>query len=70
MSASDRLRNLQVLEANDCYDSHVNTVIGVQYALFANSIRFLGTAYHHEKYLADAMSFKLPGCFALTGKSF
>ena len=39
---------------------------GVQWGLFAGAILHLGTARHHEKYLADAASFELPGCFAMT----
>jgi acyl-CoA oxidase len=39
---------------------------GVQFGLFAGSIQRLGTEYHHRKYLADAASTKLLGCFAMT----
>jgi acyl-CoA oxidase len=39
---------------------------GVQFGLFAGSIYLLGTRKHHEKYLADAASLRLPGCFAMT----
>ena len=39
---------------------------GVQWGLFAGAILHLGTARHHEKYLADAASWELPGCFAMT----
>ena len=39
---------------------------GVQWGLFAGAILHLGTARHHERYLADAASFDLPGCFAMT----
>lgn len=39
---------------------------GVQFGLFGGSIQNLGTKYHHEKYLCDAMEAKLPGCFAMT----
>jgi acyl-CoA oxidase len=40
--------------------------IGVQFGLFAGSIQRLGTEYHHRKYLIDAASAKLLGCFAMT----
>ena len=40
---------------------------GVQWGLFAGAILHLGTERHHERYLADAASFELPGCFAMTG---
>ena len=39
---------------------------GVQWGLFAGAILHLGTARHHENYLADAASWDLPGCFAMT----
>ncbi len=39
---------------------------GVQFGLFGGSIQNLGTAIHHQKYLSDAMTSKLPGCFAMT----
>jgi acyl-CoA oxidase len=39
---------------------------GVQFGLFGGAVRLLGTQRHHEKYLADIMSFQLPGCFAMT----
>jgi len=39
---------------------------GVQFGLFGGSIQNLGTEYHHKTYLADAMTAKLPGCFAMT----
>jgi acyl-CoA oxidase len=40
--------------------------LGVQFGLFAGSIQRLGTEYHHEKYLPDAASTILMGCFAMT----
>ena len=40
--------------------------IGVQFGLFAGSVQRLGTEYHHRKYLLDAASAKLLGCFAMT----
>jgi acyl-CoA oxidase len=40
--------------------------LGVQFGLFAGSIQRLGTEYHHEKYLPDAASTNLMGCFAMT----
>jgi acyl-CoA oxidase len=39
---------------------------GVQWGLFASAIHQLGTREHHEKWLPDALSLKLPGCFAMT----
>ena len=40
--------------------------LGVQFGLFAGSIQRLGTEYHHQKYLPDAASATLMGCFAMT----
>ncbi len=40
--------------------------LGVQFGLFAGSIQRLGTEYHHKKYLPDAATTKLMGCFAMT----
>src|SRR6266516_4272234 len=40
--------------------------IGVQYGLFGGVIRRLGTRRHHERYLRQAMTMELPGCFAMT----
>jgi acyl-CoA oxidase len=39
---------------------------GVQWGLFGGAILHLGTERHHERYLADIASLKLPGCFAMT----
>jgi acyl-CoA oxidase len=39
---------------------------GVQFGLFAGSIQRLGTESHHRKYLTDAGSCQLMGCFAMT----
>jgi acyl-CoA oxidase len=40
--------------------------LGVQFGLFAGTIQRLGTEYHHLKYLPDAGSATLMGCFAMT----
>jgi acyl-CoA oxidase len=40
--------------------------LGVQFGLFAGSIQRLGTEYHQQKYLPDAASATLMGCFAMT----
>ncbi|MEQ9229529.1 MAG: acyl-CoA dehydrogenase [Cyclobacteriaceae bacterium] len=48
--------------------SDLSTVIkfGVQFGLWGMSVYFLGTEKHHQKYLKDIGSLKLPGCFAMT----
>lgn len=39
---------------------------GVQWGLFGAAILHLGTAEHHDKWLPDVISLKLPGAFAMT----
>jgi acyl-CoA oxidase len=39
---------------------------GVQFGLFGGAVLHLGTKKHHDRYLADIASLKLPGCFAMT----
>ena len=39
---------------------------GVQWGLFGGAVENLGTARHHEKYVADTISLDLLGCFAMT----
>jgi acyl-CoA oxidase len=39
---------------------------GVQFGLFGGAILHLGTERHHERYLADLISGRLLGCFAMT----
>ncbi|WP_336658974.1 acyl-CoA dehydrogenase family protein [Leucobacter sp. USHLN153] len=39
---------------------------GVQWGLFGAAILHLGTAKHHERWLPDVISLKLPGAFAMT----
>ncbi|WP_431816689.1 acyl-CoA dehydrogenase [Gordonia jacobaea] len=39
---------------------------GVQWGLFGGAVENLGTAGHHEKYVADTISLDLLGCFAMT----
>jgi acyl-CoA oxidase len=39
---------------------------GVQFGLFGGAVLHLGTRKHHERYLSDITSLRLPGCFAMT----
>jgi acyl-CoA oxidase len=39
---------------------------GVQWGLFGGAVRNLGNSEHHQRYLADIMSLRLMGCFAMT----
>lgn len=47
-------------------DPSLQIKAGVQWGLFASAIYQLGTREHHEKWLPDALSMRLPGCFAMT----
>ena len=47
-------------------DLSLTVKTGVQWGLFGGAVQALGTARHHERYLADISSFALPGCFAMT----
>ena len=39
---------------------------GVQFGLFGGAVQQLGTERHHERYLRDIASLRLPGCFAMS----
>ncbi|MCW3012432.1 MAG: acyl-CoA oxidase domain protein [Solirubrobacterales bacterium] len=39
---------------------------GVQFGLWGGAVLHLGTERHHRAYLADTVTMKLPGCFAMT----
>jgi acyl-CoA oxidase len=39
---------------------------GVQFGLFGGAVQQLGTERHHERYLRDIATLKLPGCFAMS----
>ncbi|HQD97287.1 MAG TPA: acyl-CoA dehydrogenase [Propionicimonas sp.] len=47
-------------------DLSVNIKSGVQFGLFGGAVTNLGTAWHHDTYLADITSMKLLGCYAMT----
>jgi acyl-CoA oxidase len=47
-------------------DPSLQIKAGVQWGLFASAVLQLGTAYHHDKFLPDIMSLKVPGAFAMT----
>lgn len=47
-------------------DPSLQIKAGVQWGLFASAILHLGTERHHEAWLPDALSLKLPGAFAMT----
>ena len=47
-------------------DLSVLVKVGVQFGLFGGAILQLGTQRHHDEYLADIVSGRLLGCFAMT----
>ena len=47
-------------------DLSVLVKVGVQFGLFGGAILQLGTKAHHDAYLADLVTGKLMGCFAMT----
>jgi acyl-CoA oxidase len=47
-------------------DLSVLVKVGVQFGLFGGAILQLGTQRHHDRYLADVITGKLMGCFAMT----
>ena len=47
-------------------DLSVLVKVGVQFGLFGGAILQLGTARHHDAYLADIVAGRLLGCFAMT----
>lgn len=57
---------LAVAEILGAFDGSLLIKFGVHIGLFAGSIFNLGTERHHRDYLPKAISFELPGCFAMT----
>ena len=47
-------------------DLSVLVKVGVQFGLFGGAILQLGTKHHHDAYLADLITGKVMGCFAMT----
>ncbi len=47
-------------------DLSVLVKVGVQFGLFGGAILHLGTEHHHDRYLADLVSGRVMGCFAMT----
>ena len=47
-------------------DLSVLVKVGVQFGLFGGAVLQLGTTSHHDRYLADIVSGRLMGCFAMT----
>ncbi|GAA1815183.1 acyl-CoA dehydrogenase [Agromyces neolithicus] len=47
-------------------DPSLQIKAGVQWGLFGSAVVHLGTEYHHQTFLPDIMSLKVPGAFAMT----
>ena len=58
--------NIAAFQALVLADPSLQIKSGVQWGLFGAAILHLGTRTHHEKWLPDVMSLKLPGAFAMT----
>src|SRR5690606_28129249 len=58
--------NLAAFEELITADPSVAIKGGVQWGLFGAAILHLGTRPHHESWLPDAISMKVPGAFAMT----
>lgn len=55
-----------VFETLGYHDLSMVIKFGVQFGLFGGAILWLGTQYHHDKYLQKMGTMELPGCFAMT----
>lgn len=55
-----------IMEALSYHDLSLVIKFGVQFGLFGMSVYFLGTERHHQKFLRDIGTLRLPGCFAMT----
>ncbi|MEX0426291.1 acyl-CoA dehydrogenase [Nocardioides sp. DS6] len=64
--AGDVGASIAAFEALAYGDLSVLVKSGVQFGLFGGAILQLGTAPHHETYLADVVAGRLLGCFAMT----
>ena len=64
--AADMARFAVAFEMTAYFDISLTIKFGVQFGLFGGAINVLGTERHHKKYLPDAGTLELPGCFAMT----
>ncbi|HEX7052103.1 MAG TPA: acyl-CoA dehydrogenase [Longimicrobiales bacterium] len=62
----DIARSVAIFETIAFHDLSLLVKYGVHFGLFGGSIYFLGTRRHHEAYLRDVISMRLPGCYAMT----
>ena len=59
-------KSVAAFETIAFFDLSLLVKFGVHFGLFGGSVYQLGTNKHHDKYLRDIASLKLPGCFAMT----
>ncbi|MCG2622106.1 acyl-CoA dehydrogenase family protein [Arthrobacter sp. I2-34] len=64
--ADDPGGNIAGFEELVLADPSLQIKAGVQWGLFGSAILHLGTAAHHDRWLPDVMSLRLPGAFAMT----
>lgn len=64
--ADDMGRFAVAFETTAFFDISLTIKFGVQFGLFGGTVHKLGTKRHHDKYLAQAGTVELPGCFAMT----
>ncbi|MFT4216816.1 MAG: acyl-CoA dehydrogenase [Micropruina sp.] len=65
-TADIQIQSLVDFETVAYGDLSVAIKSGVQHGLFGGAIAGLGTPEHHESFLADALSLRTLGCFAMT----
>lgn len=63
---NDVAASIAAFETIAYHDLSLLVKYGVHFGLFGGSIFLLGTRRHHEQYLRDVGSLRLPGCFAMT----
>lgn len=62
----DMKKYFAIMEGLSYHDLSVVIKFGVQFGLWGMSVYFLGTEKHHQRYIRDIGTLKLPGCFAMT----
>ena len=65
-TADTQIQSLIDFETIAYGDLSVAIKSGVQHGLFGGAIAGLGTPAHHQRFLADALSLRVLGCFAMT----
>lgn len=62
----DMRKYFTIMETLSYHDLSTVVKFGVQFGLWGMSVYFLGTQKHHDRFLRDIGTLKLPGCFAMT----